>query len=59
VNDGDARQEVVIKLVALALQYNGGVEREQVSDVSIAYPSYAVERERLLASLSQCRPTEA
>jgi hypothetical protein len=57
-NDGDARQEVAIRLVQLGISYSG-VERERVGEVDRTYADYATERERLLASLSQCRASVA
>lgn len=53
-NDGNQREEVVIKLVKLALDYEG-VASSRVGDTSTDYHSYTAERERLLASLAPSR----
>lgn len=57
VNDGgDAREEVILELVLLAITYSG-VSAETVRDVSMTYRDYLLERERLLASLAPSVPT--
>jgi hypothetical protein len=51
VNDGNQRQEVTIKLVALAIEY-GPYEKRTVGDVSTDHVDYAKEREKLIGSLN-------
>jgi hypothetical protein len=50
-NDGNQRQEVIIKLCQLAVEYKG-VWGRAVGDVDNEYYTYTQERERLLRSLS-------
>lgn len=50
VNDGDQREEVIIKLVILSLQYDG-VSLKTIGDVSANNLDYVAEREKLLSSL--------
>ncbi len=50
-NDGNARQENCIRLVQLAVTFNG-IQRERVGEVDLQFPDYCEQRERLLASLS-------
>ena len=52
VDDQPQRDEVTIKLVILALQYEG-VERRHVGDVTTDHSDYQRERERLLGSLTR------
>lgn len=49
-NDGDQREEVIIKLVMLAIQYEP-VSAKRVGDVSENNLDYSAEREALLSSL--------
>lgn len=59
VNDGNQRQEVVVKLVQLAVEYEGVASR-RVGDTQTSHTAgaqaggliYTQERERLIASLS-------
>jgi hypothetical protein len=51
VADSDQRDEIVIKLVQLSIEYEG-VSSERVGDTSTNYRDYTTERERLLASLA-------
>lgn len=51
VNDGDQRQEVIIKLVLLAIEYDA-VSVRTVGDVSANNLDYTQEREKLLTSLA-------
>lgn len=50
-NDGNQRQEVIIKLVILSTEYKA-VWGRQVGDVDTEYYTYNQERERLLRSLA-------
>jgi hypothetical protein len=50
VSDANARQEAVIKLVMLGVQYQG-LNSSSIGDVNQSYLSYAQEREQILASL--------
>lgn len=50
ISDGNQRQEVIIKLVQLAVEFKG-VSGEKVGDVSTNYADYWEERDRLLKSL--------
>lgn len=51
VNDGDQREEVIIKLVILSLQYEG-VSDSTVGDISENNLDYNAERGKLLNSLA-------
>jgi hypothetical protein len=51
-NDGNARQEVIIKLVQLDLNYGGGLNSQSIGDTSLNFLDYDGERERLLRSLA-------
>jgi hypothetical protein len=50
VNDGNQREEVIIKLVQLAIEYKG-LQSQSVGDESATFADYQAERDRLLASL--------
>lgn len=50
VNDGDQREEVIIKLVMLAIEYEG-VSSRNVGDVTGSHYEYAEERNKLLSTL--------
>lgn len=49
--DGNRRQEAVIKLVRLGIQYRG-LERESIGDTTDDHLDYNQERERILTSLA-------
>lgn len=54
VNDGNAREEVIIKLTILSLRYEGGfagLGSKRVGDVSLSEADYRSQREALLNSL--------
>lgn len=48
VDNSATRQEVVIKLVMLTLEYRGGMRYDRVGDAANGYAIYADEREALL-----------
>lgn len=51
VDDTPQREEVVIKLVQLAVEYEG-LDRRSVGDTTADHLDYPAEREKLIASLS-------
>lgn len=54
VNDGDQREEVIIKMVMLALQYDGtgsGLRSKSIGDVTLTAADYVVERNKLINTL--------
>lgn len=52
VDDTAKRDEVTIKLVMLALDYNSGRRYDRIGDASAGYADYQTDRSRLIASLS-------
>lgn len=54
VNDGNERQEAIIKLVQLAVEFEG-VESRRIGDHQQSHADYVAERERILGELSQRR----
>jgi hypothetical protein len=51
VSDGNQRQEAIIKLVQLAVQYDG-TSNLRIGDYSQANLSYQAERDRILQGLA-------
>lgn len=55
INDGNSREEVMIKVVILDLQYKGlfpGIRSSVVGDVILSEADYQAEREKLIGSLA-------
>lgn len=52
IDDTARRDETVIKLVKLSIDYEGGVSREDIDGYSTTFSDYTKERESLLASLA-------
>jgi hypothetical protein len=53
VNDGDQREEVIIKLVILSIEYEPapGLRSKTLGDVTTSSADYQAERDKLIASL--------